>query len=269
MAAKKLTFTEAIARTAAMRGPRAKAQARIDVAKAHQLAPAAPDAAITAYNAALGKYAARVERLVERKVLSRLPEVGSGDPLDLVALQLGLADLELDLVALAPKLARFARAAGARTAAHAEREVARLMRVRINDPRRTKALVDDFTTRNVALLRKVAFDQVARIKHAIATYQEGESMRARILHSLWVTRNRGKLIARDQPHKFANEVQRAWCAALGSTEYVYVTRRDEHVRRSHRPHDGKRFRWDQPPASGHPGTEPNCRCAAVPVEALV
>lgn len=48
-------------------------------------------------------------------------------------------------------------------------------------------------------------------------------------------------------------------------EYIWRTMRDEKVRHTHRENDGKKFRWDKPPATGHPGWEPNCRCIPEPV----
>jgi SPP1 gp7 family putative phage head morphogenesis protein len=46
-------------------------------------------------------------------------------------------------------------------------------------------------------------------------------------------------------------------------QYVWRTRRDERVRRSHRMNDGRVFSWADPPATGHPGEDYNCRCEAV------
>lgn len=50
-----------------------------------------------------------------------------------------------------------------------------------------------------------------------------------------------------------------------STEqYVWRTLGDEKVRMEHRRNDGRVFSWSDPPATGHPGEAPNCRCEAVP-----
>jgi hypothetical protein len=48
--------------------------------------------------------------------------------------------------------------------------------------------------------------------------------------------------------------------------YVWETRGDAKVRLSHRRNDGKIFRWDTPPPTGHPGQDYNCRCLALPFE---
>lgn len=47
-------------------------------------------------------------------------------------------------------------------------------------------------------------------------------------------------------------------------QYVWRTLRDERVRPSHRMNDGRVFSWSDPPATGHPGEDYNCRCEAVP-----
>lgn len=50
-----------------------------------------------------------------------------------------------------------------------------------------------------------------------------------------------------------------------STErYVWRTRGDGKVRLEHRRNEGRIFRWDDPPDTGHPGEDYNCRCEAEP-----
>lgn len=51
---------------------------------------------------------------------------------------------------------------------------------------------------------------------------------------------------------------------LSGDQYVWHTQDDEKVRPSHRANDGHIFSWDDPPATGHPGTDYNCRCQAIP-----
>lgn len=45
--------------------------------------------------------------------------------------------------------------------------------------------------------------------------------------------------------------------------YIYKTMEDDKVRPTHAVHDGKYFTWDNPPSTGHPGTEINCRCQMI------
>jgi hypothetical protein len=52
---------------------------------------------------------------------------------------------------------------------------------------------------------------------------------------------------------------------LGIERYIWRSRDDSKVRDSHAMYDDRVFRWDEPPAGGHPGQSHNCRCYAEPV----
>lgn len=82
---------------------------------------------------------------------------------------------------------------------------------------------------------------------------------------LGVTRSRAKLIARDQVGKAQSAVIEARQRALGITRYEWRTAGDDRVRPSHRALEGQVFRWDAPPAVGHPGEDIQCRCIAIPI----
>ncbi len=49
-----------------------------------------------------------------------------------------------------------------------------------------------------------------------------------------------------------------------TTQHVWRSLRDDKVRSSHQENDGWIFAWENPPATGHPGEDYNCRCEAVP-----
>ena len=49
-----------------------------------------------------------------------------------------------------------------------------------------------------------------------------------------------------------------------TTHYVWRTLKDEKVRSSHQANDGHVFAWNEPPETGHPEDEFNCRCSAEP-----
>ena len=53
--------------------------------------------------------------------------------------------------------------------------------------------------------------------------------------------------------------------AVGIQEYIWRTEGDDKVRASHAENDGKTCSWNDPPDTGHPGSEANCRCHAEPV----
>lgn len=57
---------------------------------------------------------------------------------------------------------------------------------------------------------------------------------------------------------------------LGITHYTWESAGDARTCAACAANDGKRFRWDNPPATGHPGEstcceEGHCRCVAIPV----
>lgn len=79
-----------------------------------------------------------------------------------------------------------------------------------------------------------------------------------------VTESRAKLIARDQTSKMNGAFNQARQTSLGIDRYVWQTSGDERVRPEHADNDGKVFSWNDPPATGHPGHDVNCRCVAIP-----
>ena len=49
-----------------------------------------------------------------------------------------------------------------------------------------------------------------------------------------------------------------------TTHYIWHTSGDDKVRPSHAVNNGRIFSWDNPPETGHPGEDYNCRCSAEP-----
>ncbi|MBM3616936.1 MAG: hypothetical protein FJX23_00130 [Alphaproteobacteria bacterium] len=49
-----------------------------------------------------------------------------------------------------------------------------------------------------------------------------------------------------------------------TTHYIWRTSGDDKVRNAHAVNNGKLFRWDVRPSTGHPGEDYNCRCKAEP-----
>lgn len=137
------------------------------------------------------------------------------------------------------------------------------------------ALFADFRARNVALIRSLAADKVARA-HKVLT-EAGSSTRVEDLAKMLraetgATASRAALIARDQVLKLNGEVTQARHVAAGVTEYVWRTSRDERVRAAHRELDGTRQRYGEPPVvdprTGRrepPGRDFQCRCTAEPI----
>jgi SPP1 gp7 family putative phage head morphogenesis protein len=64
---------------------------------------------------------------------------------------------------------------------------------------------------------------------------------------------------------FAGLVNQLRQQDLGIERYIWRSQDDAKVRDSHSQYDDQVFRWDEPPAGGHPGQAHNCRCYAEPV----
>ena len=77
------------------------------------------------------------------------------------------------------------------------------------------------------------------------------------------TDNRAKLIARDQSTKLNSTLSQTRQTNIGVEEYIWkVADFTERTRESHLKNANKRFRWDNPPPTGHPGHDIQCRCIA-------
>ena len=71
-------------------------------------------------------------------------------------------------------------------------------------------------------------------------------------------------IARDQTSKMVGNLTQIRHRQLGIQGYRWSTAGDSRVRPSHNDNNNLFFRWDSPPATGHPGEEIQCRCIAIP-----
>lgn len=58
--------------------------------------------------------------------------------------------------------------------------------------------------------------------------------------------------------------RKARAVRSGGSHYIWRTRGDNKVRASHAANNGRIFSWDNPPPTGHPGEDYNCRCWAQP-----
>lgn len=127
---------------------------------------------------------------------------------------------------------------------------------------------------NVNLITSIAEDYLGQVEtlvfeHVITGRDSSKSMIEALRDLGAKSDRRAKFIARDQTAKLTAALNRERNQALGITEYVWRTVRDERVRESHRKRNGKTFRWDDPPKGGpadggHPGESINCRCTAEP-----
>lgn len=78
--------------------------------------------------------------------------------------------------------------------------------------------------------------------------------------------SRAKLIGRDQVSKAFGELNAIRQKEVGITRYRWLTSGDgDRVRKTHQANNGRIFEWGDPPATGHPGDDPLCRCTAIPI----
>lgn len=211
-------------------------------------APRHPAAAVSALEASANRLAGVARSIADRVLVPHLGGPGWASALSVY---------EAELAVAADSIRGQARKAGRRISVHSRREVERLTGVRL--PKGTDAEVEfvrTFENNVVAALRKVARDQVLLLR------LEGADGEHDLAHKLWVTRTRTPLVARDQSWKLAGAGVQFWAEEAGSPGYYWITRRDERVRPEHAALDGRWFRWDAPPAIGHPGSPINCRCSA-------
>ena len=123
---------------------------------------------------------------------------------------------------------------------------------------------------NIELITSIPtkyFEKVeSLVRKNVETGMRYETIVGKIKEAGNVTESRAKLIARDQTAKMNSDFNRVRQTDLGINSYIWQTSGDERVRPEHADHDGKEFRWDDPPEdTGHPGEDIQCRCVAIPV----
>lgn len=128
--------------------------------------------------------------------------------------------------------------------------------------------IDEAVAANVSLINSIPQQYLDRVEQAVmASLQAGtlnETLADELAKIEGVTRNRAKLIARDQLGKINSRLSQIRQQSLGITHYFWSTSQDERVRKRHARWDGDRIAWDTPTIDGHPGQAIRCRCTAIP-----
>lgn len=132
-----------------------------------------------------------------------------------------------------------------------------------------RSKVEAATVANVELIKSIPAQSLDRVKTMVlngaAKGERYETIAKEVMRQMDVAESRAKLIARDQMAKLNASITEAKQTALGITEYEWITAGDERVREEHRANNGKVFKWNDPPDTGHPGEDINCRCIARPI----
>jgi|LULL01.1.fsa_nt_gb SPP1 gp7 family putative phage head morphogenesis protein len=134
--------------------------------------------------------------------------------------------------------------------------------------------VQIWTRQNVTLIKTLGEEHFKDIERLVIDgVEQGESLRTitkKIQERTKASRNRAKLIARDQVGKLTANVTARRSSELGIKRFRWVTSLDDRVRASHRALHGKVFSYEKgADVDGQSGVLPgepiNCRCALVPI----
>jgi len=130
--------------------------------------------------------------------------------------------------------------------------------------------VKGFIKENVALINSISQQHFNRVETIITEgVRRGKltnEIKTELQSKFKLTKNKAKLIARDQTSKFYGDLSRLRQTHNGIKKYVWQTAQDERVRPDHASKNQRVFSWNNPPAdTGHPGEDINCRCSALPV----
>lgn len=120
---------------------------------------------------------------------------------------------------------------------------------------------------NVALIKTIPDEHLWRVKDALKQgFSEGSSaidIRKLLRKDAFdISERRVRLIARDQTSKLNGELTKTRAVEVGGEEYIWMGRNDSLERKTHKENNNKKFRWDTPPQTGHPGADFQCRCWA-------
>lgn len=126
-----------------------------------------------------------------------------------------------------------------------------------------------FVKANVRLVQSIPDEYFKKLEGTITrgaqTGRLGKEIAEDIRKLLHVSESKAVLIARDQVAKFNGQLTQLRQKSVGVEKYRWSTSGDERVRDTHAANEGRIFSWDDPPSTGHPGEDIQCRCVAIPV----
>jgi SPP1 gp7 family putative phage head morphogenesis protein len=244
--------------------------------------PPALDAPASAYAVVLSQLLAPVLTAVEHQVLPlTAPSAPRHDAADFETLSAVFGRLRVGIMQRLLHGANFgAQRTANNVAGRNSQELKRVLRV---DPFASepwlKPLTDDWIAQNVGLVRSVAESALGDLEQVIyRMVREGRSIkdiRTEVRDTFNISKNRAKLIARDQVNKFNGQLTETRQTHLGVVEYIWHDSEDQRVRPDHARLDNKKFKWKSPPITvtsgkragerNHPGGDIQCRCWAEPV----
>ena len=243
---------------------------------------AQPNTVRLAYLTALVAVLRRAQDLVDKRLVPELPSLvaaaavvhdapAADYPLRIGELVDELADEFLEEFPT-ERLQRLAEQFAVRTSRQQREELGKQLKASVGvdlwaephlDPK-----LEAWAAANAELVTSVAEKYFTEIKNttisALRSGRRAEDVADELQERFDISETRAALIARDQISKLHGELNRARQEEVGVEEYVWRTVGDERVRDSHEARNGRTYRWDKPPADGHPGEPINCRCSAEP-----
>lgn len=127
--------------------------------------------------------------------------------------------------------------------------------------------INDAIIENVDLIKTIPKEYLERVKDALKQgLTEGKTaadIRKFLRHDAFdISERRVRFIARDQTSKLNGDLTRVRALEVGGEEYVWMGRNDNLERETHKENNNKKFKWNAPPKTGHPGADFGCRCWA-------
>ena len=123
-----------------------------------------------------------------------------------------------------------------------------------------------FELQNINLIKSIPTQLHEKLRYKfVEAVQKGkrwETLVDEVQELGQVTRNRARLIARDQIGKLNGQLTQIRQEEIGVKQYIWRTSLDERVRKLHVHREGETFDWANPPDDGHPGEPIRCRCYA-------
>lgn len=141
--------------------------------------------------------------------------------------------------------------------------------------RKLPAITEGFVAENVALIKSLPaqmyVDVEKAVSRALANATPHHKLAEELEERFKVSRDRARLIARDQIGKLYGQINAARQRDMGVTRFIWRTVHDQRVRAEHEDRDGKTYEYSDPPTNDRtgepelPGEPINCRCHAEPV----
>lgn len=213
---------------------------------------------------------------IDKNILKKMSDVSSNS----VALDKSITKVADSMSGTSKVVARLAKTHGVDTAVYNKGKIEKILLAPLKkDIPDLKVVIETFVDYNVRLVKGLSEETINKLTRRIVTgVSKGysvediqKSIRYGFVDEAGVyksIKSRMNLIAQDQIGKLNANLTQLRQKFLGIDYYIWhsqggPTARDEHLDR-----EGKKFRWTNPPAGGHPGNEINCRCWAEPITSV-